>query len=438
MFTKKFRRPLGISVGALIAVAGLVGCSNGAADSGVTEITYLTQSDPSSTEGAQRLLDAFNEANPDIHVTLVTQPAGTEGDNLMKTKLATGEMEDVFTYNTGSLFQALNPDQTLAELTDESWLSEVTDDFTKTVSTDKGVYGAPIGTSFAGGVLYNIPLYEKLGLSIPTTWDGFIANAEKVKQEAPDVAPVLQAYGETWTSQILVLADFANIDAQDPDWADDYTAGKAKYADQPAVAGFEHLQELFDRGLLNADFASQSNEGALQVLATGGAAHYPMLTNAVSAVEQNTPDHLDDVGFFALPAENAEDTSVTVWQPAGLFIPKTTEGDKLAAAKKLVEFIVSSDEACEISKQTGVPAGPYVTTACELDPDVPRMVQDIQPYFDEEATAPALEFLSPIKGPNLENIAIEVGSGIRSAQDGAALYDEDVKKQAQQLGLEGW
>ena len=51
---------------------------------------------------------------------------------------------------------------------------------------------------------------------------------------------------------------------------------------------------------------------------------------------------------------------------------------------------------------------------------------------------PALEFLSPVKGPALEQITVEVGSGLRSAEDGAKLYDEDVKKQAQQLGLEGW
>ncbi len=65
-------------------------------------------------------------------------------------------------------------------------------------------------------------------------------------------------------------------------------------------------------------------------------------------------------------------------------------------------------------------------------------VQDVVPYFDEEASSPALEFLSPIKGPNLEQILIEVGSGIRRLQSAAKLYDEDVKKQAQQLGLPGW
>jgi raffinose/stachyose/melibiose transport system substrate-binding protein len=60
-------------------------------------------------------------------------------------------------------------------------------------------------------------------------------------------------------------------------------------------------------------------------------------------------------------------------------------------------------------------------------------------YFEADGrTAPALEFVSPIKGPNLENLTVEVGSGIRPAAEAAALYDEDVRKQAQQLGLAGW
>jgi raffinose/stachyose/melibiose transport system substrate-binding protein len=75
---------------------------------------------------------------------------------------------------------------------------------------------------------------------------------------------------------------------------------------------------------------------------------------------------------------------------------------------------------------------------CDLPAQVPPAVTDLQKYVSEEKVTPALEFSSPVKGPALEQITVEVGSGIRPATDGAALYDEDVKKQAQQLGLEGW
>ena len=116
--------------------------------------------------------------------------------------------------------------------------------------------------------------------------------------------------------------------------------------------------------------------------------------------------------------------------------PKTTEGDKLDAAKKFVAFANSAD-GCEVQNDTGSAAGPYVTSACTLPDDVPALIADIQKYFDDGKTGSALEFLSPIKGPNLENITVAVGSGITGREDGAAQYDDDVKKQAQQLGTLG-
>ena len=129
--------------------------------------------------------------NPDIKVTLETQPAGTEGDNLMKTKLATGEMADVFAYNSGSLFQALNPDQNLVPLTDEAWVADLPDEFKSVVSTDKGTVRRADRHLPAGAVLYNKKVYADLGLKVPTTWAEFKANNEKIKADGkvdPDPA----------------------------------------------------------------------------------------------------------------------------------------------------------------------------------------------------------------------------------------------------------
>ena len=83
-------------------------------------------------------------------------------------------------------------------------------------------------------MLYNIPLYEKLGLKVPKTWDEFMANNDE-DQGAGSAAPVEQTYGDTWTSQLSVLADYANVEAAVPDFAEQYTAGKAKYATTPAA-----------------------------------------------------------------------------------------------------------------------------------------------------------------------------------------------------------
>lgn len=438
MFTRRTAtRVAAILGGAALLGAALAGCSSNGGSGGATTISLLAGgNDPVSTKFANDLATAFHKANPDITVKVETRPGGTDGDNLIKTRLSTGEMNDVFLYNSGSLFQALRPDSQLQPLTDEAWAKDLTSDFKKTVSTDKGLYGAPWGTSFDGGILYNKKVYEKLGLSIPQTWDEFISNSEKIK--AAGIAPVIQSYGDTWTSQLLVLADFANVSAKDPNWAKDYTANKpnAKYAKEPALAGFTHTQEIFDKGLMNKDFASLTNVNALKMLATGEGAQYPMLSAVIGNVVQSNPDQVNDIGYFAVPPDSGE-PHATVWEPNGAYIPKTTTGDKLTAAKKLVAFI-NSPTGCDLQNKVGTPGGPFATSACTVSSDAPALVKDVLKYQDEKKTGLALEFLSPIKGPNLEKILIQVGSGISTAQQGAALYDQDVKAQAQQLGIKGW
>jgi raffinose/stachyose/melibiose transport system substrate-binding protein len=73
-----------------------------------------------------------------------------------------------------------------------------------------------------------------------------------------------------------------------------------------------------------------------------------------------------------------------------------------------------------------------------LPSDVTQVAKDTKAAIDSGKAGPALEFKSPIKGPALEQICIQVGTGQVTGDKGAALYDQDVKKQAQQLGLPGW
>lgn len=441
---------------AAVLIASLAGCSGGlgggstggsTADSGVTSESKLTGdvtikllaggNDPVSIATAKAYAEGFHKAEPQVTVTVDTRPGGTDGDNLIKTRLSTGDMNDVFLYNSGSLLQALNPDTTLQPLTDEPWVKNISSDFKGTVSTSKGTYGAPLGTTFAGGILYNKKVYSQLGLSIPTTWDEFIANSKKIK--AAGKTAVLQTYGDTWTSQLFVLGGFANVSAQDPDWATKYTDNdaSAKYSKEPALEGFTHTQEVHDLGLTNKDYASLTNVNGLKELATGDAVQYPMLGAVIGNVLQSNPNQVNDIGVFPIPAENAADTRLTIWEPNGAYIPKTTTGNKLIAAKKFVAWL-NSDEGCAIQNKTGLPSGPYAISQCTVPSSAPAIVADTQKYIDEKKSGVALEFISPIKGPNLEKILIQVGSGISTAAQGAALYDDDVKKQAQQLGLKAW
>jgi raffinose/stachyose/melibiose transport system substrate-binding protein len=390
--------------------------------------------DGTAVAQAEALTAGFTELNPNITFDIETRPGGTEGDNIVKTRLSTGEMTDVFFYNSGSLLQALNPEETLVDLTGDPVLDNVVDDFLPTVTQNGKVFGVPVGTGFGGGILYNQTIFEEHGLEIPLTWEEFAANNEKLKEAG--VTPVGASFGDTWTSQLFVLADYYNVLQAEPNFTEEYTANQAKYATTPAaLAGFQHLQEAFDKGWWNEDFGAALFEDAQAMLLDGEIAQYPMLTFAVPGLASIDPEKAKNVGFFAQPGPDAEANGMTLWMPGGAYIAATS--DHPEEAKQFLAFIASVDGTETLTAATE-PAGPYLIEGATLPEDVLPAVKDVEAYLLADKVSPALEFVSPVKGPNLENITVEVGSGLRSAEDGAALYDEDVEKQSQQLGLPGW
>jgi len=247
-------------------------------------LTYLVDDGPTTGPQTEALVAAFTAKYPNIKITVETRPGGSDGDNIVKTRLATGEMADVFSYNSGSLFQALHPSETLVDLTNEPFVANIADSYFPTVSADGKIYGVPTGTATGGGIMYNRKVYEQLGLSVPKTWAEFAANNETIK--AAGIAPVIATFGDPWTSQLFVLADYYNVEVANPTFANDYTNNKAKYATTPAALnGFAYLQEGFEKGWYQQDFTTTKFEQGLGLLAEGKGAHYPMLTFAVGIIQ---------------------------------------------------------------------------------------------------------------------------------------------------------
>ena len=216
---------------------------------GKTQITFLTNNDPNNVTIAEAVIKAFEAENTDIDVKLDTRPGGSEGDNLVKTRLSTGDMADIFEYNSGSLFQAIAPQTNLTPVTDESWVADLDDTFKEVVTADGEVYGSPWQNITGGGIFYNIPLYKKLGLEVPTTWDEFMANNAKIKADG-SAAPVEQTFGDTWTSQILVLADYHNVEAANPGFADEVHQQRGEVRHHPRGAGRVRASPGAERGRL--------------------------------------------------------------------------------------------------------------------------------------------------------------------------------------------
>ncbi|AWS44117.1 ABC transporter substrate-binding protein [Streptosporangium sp. 'caverna'] len=433
---KTSHRTLGAAV-AVLALAALTACGSGdkpAADGGAVTLSFLVDNTEITVAQAKAVADAFQKANPTIKVETETRPPGGEGDNIVKTRLSTGDMSDVFWYNSGSLLQALNPAQTMVDLTGDPVLKDVQKSFLPVVTQGGKVYGVPVGTAAGGGILYNRKVYADLGLQVPKSWADFMANNEKIK--AAGITPVISTFKDTWTSQLFVLGDYFNVQAAAPTFAQDYTANKVKFATTPsATAGFQHLADVNAKGYLNKGFGSATLDEGLKMLIAGKGAQYATLSFVLPPLLADNPQIKTDIGFFGIPGDDPAKNGATIWEPAAVYASKTTE--HLDAVKKFLAF-VASPAGTEAITSAVAPAGPYRIEGAKLPEDALQIAKDLQAYIDADATAPALEFLSPVKGPALEQITVAVGSGLTPAADGAKQYDQDVEKQAKQLGLAGW
>ena len=129
---KKSRIVLTVIAAGSLALSACSAGSLGSSDDsggGKVSLSFLVDNADQTVKTADQLANDFTAKNPDITVKVETRPAGTDGDNIVKTRLSTGDMSDVFMYNTGSLFQAIAPQKNLVPLDDQSFVGQLDKNF---------------------------------------------------------------------------------------------------------------------------------------------------------------------------------------------------------------------------------------------------------------------------------------------------------------------
>lgn len=394
----------------------------------------LLMSNTENRDGINALIEKI-EKDLNISTEIELRPGGAEGENIVRSRLAVNESSDMHIFNSGSLMATLNPSKNFYDLKDMPFMDSFTDTYKRTVTFDGGIYGIPLGTCLMGGWLYNIREYEKLGLSVPKTWTELMDNCQKIKDAGKTA--VIASFGNDWTSQLILLADYYNVQVQEPDFAEKFNKNQAKYATSPAAfRAFEKMREVFDKGFMNADYNATTLDIALKMLVEGEGVHYPMLTNQLGNIESNYGlEETNNIGFFGQPGDDPNNHGITVWIPNSIIFYK--DSPRIEAALRWAEYYCRP-ESIEYYNTIRKPQGPSVVLGVNLPIDAYTAVKQALPYFEAGKTAPALEFITSVKGPNSPQICIAAMGGLKSAKECAEEYDRDVEKQAKQLGLPGW
>ena len=310
-------------------------------------------------------------------------------------------MPDIFYYNSGSLFQALNPTETLVDLTDEPFIANIVDVLQPVVSGDGKVYGVPAEAAMGGGILYNKKIYEDLGLSVPKTWDEFVANNEKIK--AAGKAPVVRRPTATrGLAAVRARRLLQRRRRRSPTSPRSTPPTRRKYADHARrrCRASSTCRRRSRRAGATRTSAPPSSTTACSMLADGEGAQYPMLTFAVGDDRRRTiPDNLEDIGFFGQPGDDAADERRDDLDAGRDLHPPRPPRHHWTQAK---EFWRSSHrprarEAMQRGRRRRRPVRDQGLRRCRTT--CRRRSRTSSRTSTAERPRPALEFLSPIKGP---------------------------------------
>lgn len=184
----------------------------------------------------------FEAENPDITVTF-TPYQNTEYNTILSTALQGGGGPDIVHLRAYGGLEPLAEAGLIVRLDDKIAALEEFDSgilLGATNRADGGIYGVPFAIQVIP-VLYNVDLFEELGLEEPQTWDELIAVAEAL-QEAGYYA-FANGSSEPWTLETL-FGGVAPAFYGGTDFFDQLVAGETDFSDPRFTEALERILAL--------------------------------------------------------------------------------------------------------------------------------------------------------------------------------------------------
>lgn len=401
----------GLGIAAVAALA-LSGCAAGdTGGDGPVTITYTNFiSNDGNEENLQKIVDAFEEENPDITVEVTTLPYADYGTAL-QTDLAAGTASDVFDieYANYAQYQANGVLAELPVANPDAYRPSLLEAY----QTDGTQYALP--SSFSTVVLYyNADLFDAAGLEYPTsdwTWADEQAAAVKLTDAAAGVwgdhQPV--SFYEFYKTLAQNGGDFLNEDGTKVA----FNSPEGIEAAQWLVGKSGTVMPTIEQGQGTPDFDTNLfKDGKLAMLHTG-----IWVFGAVA-----------DVPFgwdIAVEPGNTQQASAVFSNAVGV----SSASKHQDAAAKFAEFLTSSDVMVQTRLDAGwelPPISDEAALATYLEKDAPANRQAVFDSLDGIALPPVVAEGQQEMQDIMTEELVEAQSGRKTVEEALASAEERI------------
>jgi raffinose/stachyose/melibiose transport system substrate-binding protein len=368
----KSNRAIVVIVAVALAAAVLMLGSCGAASKKPVKLIYWSQGLKSTDDvGGKtkdqltlfRYLKKYQEQNPNVTIEQIEQtwdalPSLFKAAGMAKSGPdVVGLWAGTFTTDYKEFIEPLDKYFTKEEKANYTGLDLCYVDFDPT----KPLLGVPHNATVYT-VYYNKKLFAQAGIdeaNLPTTWDGLIEAAKKLK--AKGITPFLIGEKEGYNS-VWAISEFLG-DLIGPEGLRKLMTGQEKFSGEAFKTAEAEWKKIFDQGLTNKDYLST---GAFDVptrfvkqkeaMIVNGSWMQKDLENAIGA---------ENLGAMLFPAVSASAPfgDYIVSQPGTNMVVTSFSANKAEAAK-FVKFMTAADIQKEYFLETGdLPANNKVSFA---------------------------------------------------------------------------
>lgn len=288
--------------------------------------------------GFEEIASKFNEENPNIEVTIEVTPYKSYFTTL-DTAAQANNLPDIFTINAPN-FLKYQEGGKLMDLSDCNVdLNEFNQAVTDIYTVDNKMYALPRDFD-AIGIFYNKKLFNELGLEVPKTYDEMIEVAKKLKENDPNIIPILIPNTDNqagyWNLVIQEGGKIVN---------DDGTSG---WDSPEALEAMTFYNNLVKEGLSEKPTRL---EGIDNITSVANRKIGILYSGTWTTAEVSQLSNKEDIDVSPLPTSGKNDVS-SIIHGVGTAVAENTKYPE--EAKKFIEFMASDEANTSLAEKSGV------------------------------------------------------------------------------------